>query len=121
MKTNITFAAAVNWQYVAAHHKRERDGKVNPGPWCERIIEHARKNGYMGKITAIGACRIINAYTALTPPRGRGQPAKEATKQIRAYSADVPRLAKHGKTQAEAVRALLTKRQQGSGGASTRA
>lgn len=41
------------------------------------------------------------------PPRGRGQPAKEATKQIRAYTADVPRLAAYGKTQAEAVRALL--------------
>jgi hypothetical protein len=39
--------------------------------------------------------------------RGRGQPAKEATKGIRAYAADVPRLAKYGKTQAEAVRALL--------------
>jgi hypothetical protein len=39
--------------------------------------------------------------------RGRGQPVKEATKQIRAYAADVPRLAAYGKTQAEAVRALL--------------
>jgi hypothetical protein len=42
-----------------------------------------------------------------TKKRGRGQPAKEATKGIRAYAADVPRLAKYGKTQAEAVRALL--------------
>ena len=41
----------------------------------------------------------------ITPKkRGRGQPKKEATRLIRAYSADVPRLAKHGKTQAEAVR-----------------
>lgn len=39
--------------------------------------------------------------------RGRGQPAKEPTRLIRAYSADVPRLMRHGKTQAEAVRALL--------------
>jgi hypothetical protein len=39
--------------------------------------------------------------------RGRGQPAKEPTKQIRAYAADVPRLRKYGATQASAVRALL--------------
>lgn len=39
--------------------------------------------------------------------RGRGQPAKEPTQQIRAYSKDVPQLTKHGKTQAEAVRNLL--------------
>ena len=39
--------------------------------------------------------------------RGRGQPKKEATRLIRAYSADVPRLRRHGKTQAEAVRSLL--------------
>jgi len=47
----------------------------------------------------------------MNPPtpkkRGRGQPAKEATKGIRAYSADVPQLAKYGQTQAEAVRRLL--------------
>ena len=61
MKAKITFAEAVNWEYVAAHHKLERDGKVKPGLWCERIIEHARRNGYAGKITARGACRIINA------------------------------------------------------------
>ena len=42
-----------------------------------------------------------------SPKRGRGQPAKEPTTQIRAYAADVPRLAKHGATQAQAVRALL--------------
>jgi hypothetical protein len=39
--------------------------------------------------------------------RGRGQPSKEPTRQIRAYAKDVPMLARHGKTQAEAVRALL--------------
>ena len=39
--------------------------------------------------------------------RGRGQPAKEPTHQIRAYAADVPMLRRHGKTQAEAVRSLL--------------
>ena len=49
--------------------------------------------------------------------RGRGQPAKEPTHQIRAYAADVPRLAVYGKTQAEAVRALLTTRRPGSGAA----
>lgn len=43
------------------------------------------------------------------PKRGRGQPAKEPTRLIRAYAADVPLLATHGKTQAEAVRALLTR------------
>ena len=41
-----------------------------------------------------------------TPKRGRGQPRKEATTQIRIYSADKPKL--KGKTQAEAVRRLLT-------------
>ena len=41
------------------------------------------------------------------PKRGRGQPPKEATKQIRAYAADVRRLWKYGATQASAVRALL--------------
>lgn len=40
--------------------------------------------------------------------RGRGQPRKEPTKQIRVYTADVPKL--KGKTQAEAVRRLLAKR-----------
>ena len=39
--------------------------------------------------------------------RGRGQPAKEPTQGIRAYAADVPKLARYGKTQAESVRALL--------------
>jgi hypothetical protein len=56
-KQKLTFENSVNWEYVHAH---QRAGKVNPGPWCERIIEHARKNGYMGKITEVGACRIIN-------------------------------------------------------------
>lgn len=40
-----------------------------------------------------------------TPKRGRGQPRKEPTTQIRIYSADKPKL--KGKTQAEAVRKLL--------------
>lgn len=43
-----------------------------------------------------------------TPPkRGRGQPRKEPTQLVRAYAADVPRLKKHGRTQAEAIRNLL--------------
>lgn len=46
-----------------------------------------------------------------------GKPLGEPTQQIRAYAKDVPRLAKYGKTQAEAVRALLTKRQPGTDGA----
>lgn len=41
--------------------------------------------------------------------RGRGQPAKEPTQQIRAYSADVPKLAEWGDTQAAAVRVLLVR------------
>ena len=44
------------------------------------------------------------------PKRGRGQPAKEETKGIRAYAADMPRLARYGKTQAEAVRNLLERK-----------
>jgi hypothetical protein len=50
-----TFAEAVNWDYV-----RSNPGKVKPGPWCERIIEHARRNGYRGKITQRGASRVAN-------------------------------------------------------------
>jgi len=43
-----------------------------------------------------------------TPPkRGRGQPRKEPTQMVRAYCADAPKLKKHGKTQAEAIRKLL--------------
>jgi hypothetical protein len=60
MKNKITFSEAVNWEYVNAHHNLERDGKVEPGAWCRRIIEHAKDNGYKGKITERGACRIIN-------------------------------------------------------------
>lgn len=44
------------------------------------------------------------------PKRGRGQPKKEPTVQIRAYASDVAKLAKHGTTQAEAVRALLRRK-----------
>jgi len=39
----------------------------------------------------------------------RGRPSGEPTKQIRVYAADVPKLRKHGPTQAEAVRRLLRK------------
>jgi hypothetical protein len=39
--------------------------------------------------------------------RGPGQPKKEPTKLVRAYAADLPKLKKHGKTQAEAIRNLL--------------
>lgn len=60
MKPKLNFAHAVNWEWVHAHHKRE-DGRVVPGPWCSRIIGHARKNGFKGKITARGACRVVNA------------------------------------------------------------
>jgi len=59
VKFQHPFKSAVNWEYVHAHHKAE-DGKVKPGIWCSRIIEHARKNGFTGKITDRGACRIIN-------------------------------------------------------------
>jgi len=56
-----TFAASINWEYVAAHHNLDRDGKIKPGPWCKRIIAHARRNGYNGTIAQAGACRVINA------------------------------------------------------------
>jgi hypothetical protein len=62
MKTKITFDEAVNWEYVNAHHQKERDGLVKPGHWCQRILEHARDNGYTGKIKASAACRIINSH-----------------------------------------------------------
>ena len=48
-----------------------------------------------------------------TTKRGRGRPKTEPTVQIRAYAADVAKLAKQGTTQAEAVRALLTKKRGG--------
>ena len=48
-----------------------------------------------------------------TPKRGRGRPKTEPTVQIRAYTADVAKLAKQGATQAEAVRALLTHKRGG--------
>ena len=54
-----TFQEAVNWEYVHAHHKAS-DGKVMPGAWCKRIIDHAKRNGHAGTITEYGACRIIN-------------------------------------------------------------
>jgi len=60
--TKIAFSDAINWEWVSAHHDWERDGKVAPGPWCDRIIAHARRNGYKGKITCRGACRIINQH-----------------------------------------------------------
>jgi hypothetical protein len=59
MKTKLTLQKAINWEFVHAHHKLEA-GNVQPGPWCQRIIEHARANGFTGKITERGACRIIN-------------------------------------------------------------
>ena len=64
MKNKITFSEAVNWEWVSAHHNLDRDGKVKPGPWCQRIIDHAEDNGYAGKITQHGACRIINSRLA---------------------------------------------------------
>ena len=55
-----TFKAAVNWEFVHAHHPAAQ-GKVNPGPWVDKIIAHARENGFKGKITPTGAARTINA------------------------------------------------------------
>ena len=60
-KLKIKFAEAVNWEWVHANHDLSHDGKVRPNHlWCQTIINHARKNGYKGNITALGACRIIN-------------------------------------------------------------
>jgi hypothetical protein len=39
----------------------------------------------------------------------RGRPSGEPTKQIRVYTADVPKLCRTGETQAEAVRRLVRK------------
>lgn len=60
-RENKKFVAFINWEWVHAHHKRE-DGPVRPGHWCSRIIEHARQNGFAGKITPRGACRVINSH-----------------------------------------------------------
>ncbi len=59
MKAKTTFGEAVNWEFVHTQHVKE-SGPVKPGPWCRRIIGHARANGYTGKITEAGACRVIN-------------------------------------------------------------
>lgn len=56
-----SFTESVNWEWFHAHHVFERDGLVRPGPWVDRIIEHARTNGYRGAITPRGVCRIANA------------------------------------------------------------
>jgi hypothetical protein len=55
-----SFKASVNWEFVHAHHPSNH-GKVKPGPWVDKIITHARENGFKGKITADGAARIINS------------------------------------------------------------
>lgn len=47
--------------------------------------------------------------TSQSTKRGRGQPRKEPTQLVRAYSADVPLLKQHGKTQAQAIRSLIKK------------
>lgn len=60
MKTTQNFKESVNWEWVHAHHTGA-DGKVTPGHWCRRIITHARRNGFAGKITERGACRVINS------------------------------------------------------------
>jgi hypothetical protein len=39
--------------------------------------------------------------------KGAGRPTSRATSQIRIYTADKPKLTKHGTTTAEAVRKLL--------------
>lgn len=59
MKRKVSFAEAVNWEWIHAHHRRE-DGRAEPGPWLDRIMEHARANGFRGRITIKGAIREIN-------------------------------------------------------------
>ena len=58
-KRDIGFAESINWEWLHAHHSRE-DGLVGPGAWLDRIIDHARRNGYRGRITERGALRVIN-------------------------------------------------------------
>ena len=59
-RTSPTFAESINFEWVHAYHK-ESDGRVVAGPWLDRIIDHARSNGFKGKITPRGALRIINS------------------------------------------------------------
>lgn len=73
----------------------ERKTNCNPAALAQ-IIYDAEKLG-----------EIDWPESQVAPPRGRGQPKKEATRQIRAYSADVRKLYQHGGTQAESVRFLL--------------
>jgi len=54
-----TFSAAINWEWVHAHHPKSA-GKVVDGPWLDRIISHAQSNGWCGTITRRGALRIVN-------------------------------------------------------------
>jgi hypothetical protein len=55
----LSFKAAVNWDFVHAHHPIEA-GKIKPGPWLDSIIEHARRRGFAGNITPRGAARVAN-------------------------------------------------------------
>lgn len=59
MKTS--FSEAVNWEYIHAHHPAIA-GKIKTGLWLDRIIAHARANGFSGTITLRGAARIVNNH-----------------------------------------------------------
>lgn len=53
------FRESINWEWVHAHHP-EFDGPVGPGPWLDRIIAHARQNGFAGEISPAAAADIVN-------------------------------------------------------------
>ena len=62
METKLTFAAAVNWEWVHAHHTAENGpfDITKDEAFLVRIREHAVRNGYRGRITRIGLARIAN-------------------------------------------------------------
>jgi hypothetical protein len=60
-KKSPTFSESVNWEYVHAHQKGSTYKVKAESTFVDRIIEHARRNGFTGTITNVGAARVINA------------------------------------------------------------
>lgn len=59
--TRKTFSESVNWEFVNTHQPipvRVKDD----ARWINRIIGHARGNGFNGRITLLGAARVINRH-----------------------------------------------------------
>lgn len=62
IQDRLTFSEAVNWEYVHSHHTAAMGKLTAESPFVALVIEHARRNGFKGKITNRGAARVINAH-----------------------------------------------------------